>query len=75
MDGNHIGPGLAFTRDILAVTGISIRETGEQRQGARFGIHIPPAAGSACDGCFLTSGNAYGLIRVYLTVTITANLP
>ena len=42
--GNHTGLGLAFTRDILEVTGITIIETGEYGHGARFEIHVPPSA-------------------------------
>lgn len=40
--GKHTGFGLAFARDILEVTGISIRETGIPGTGARFEIHVPP---------------------------------
>jgi PAS domain S-box-containing protein len=42
--GKHSGLGLAFTRDILGVTGITIAETGTPGKGARFELHIPPAA-------------------------------
>ena len=33
--------GLFFTREILSITGITLRETGEPGKGARFEIHIP----------------------------------
>jgi signal transduction histidine kinase len=39
--GKHTGFGLFLTREILAITGITIRENGEPGQGARFEIHIP----------------------------------
>jgi PAS domain S-box-containing protein len=42
--GKHTGLGLAFTRDILAVTSITIRETGTEGRGARFEILIPPSS-------------------------------
>jgi len=41
--GKHTGLGLALSRDILAVTGISINENGMWGHGARFEIHVPPA--------------------------------
>lgn len=40
--GKHTGFGLAFARDILEVTSLSIRETGVPGTGARFEIHVPP---------------------------------
>jgi len=39
--GKNTGFGLFFIRDILAITGISIMETGTPRGGARFEITIP----------------------------------
>ncbi len=42
--GKHTGFGLAFARDILEVTGFSIRETGTPGKGARFEIHVPAGA-------------------------------
>jgi len=39
--GNNTGLGLAFCREILDFTGISIRETGEPGSGARFEITVP----------------------------------
>jgi len=42
--GKHTGFGLAFARDILEVTGFSIRETGTPGKGARFEIHVPAVA-------------------------------
>jgi signal transduction histidine kinase len=39
--GKHTGLGLFFVRDILAITGITIREVGEPGKGARFEIVVP----------------------------------
>jgi signal transduction histidine kinase len=39
--GTHTGLGLFLTREILSITGMSIRETGEFGHGARFVIHVP----------------------------------
>ena len=39
--GRHTGYGLYLAREILAITGFSIRETGDPGKGARFDIHIP----------------------------------
>jgi signal transduction histidine kinase len=39
--GKHTGWGLFFVRELLALTGITIAETGEPGRGARFEIHIP----------------------------------
>jgi signal transduction histidine kinase len=35
------GMGLFLSREILSITGISIRETGEPGTGARFEIFVP----------------------------------
>ncbi len=40
----HTGFGLFLSREILAITGLSIRETGEPGKGARFEIAIPNGA-------------------------------
>ena len=40
--GKNTGLGLFLTREILSLTGMTIRETGEFRKGARFEICIPP---------------------------------
>jgi len=52
--GKNTGMGLFLAREILSITGITIRETGEPGQGARFEISVPdgvsrtnPAAGHA----------------------------
>jgi K+-sensing histidine kinase KdpD len=37
----HTGFGLFLSREILAITGITIRETGEPGKGARFEIFVP----------------------------------
>jgi len=42
--GRHTGLGLAISREILAITGISLRETGREGSGARFEIRIPKEA-------------------------------
>jgi PAS domain S-box-containing protein len=39
--GKHTGFGLFLSREILSITGIAIRETGEPGNGARFEIRIP----------------------------------
>lgn len=39
--GKHTGIGLFLSREILSITGLSIRETGEEGTGARFEITIP----------------------------------
>ena len=39
--GKNTGFGLFFTREILAITGISIEENGTYGHGARFEIRIP----------------------------------
>jgi len=38
----HTGFGLFLSRDILTITGLSIRETGEPGHGARFEIECSP---------------------------------
>ncbi len=40
--GRNTGYGLFLIREILAITGIGIRETGEPGRGARFEILVPP---------------------------------
>lgn len=40
--GNHTGYGLFLGREILTITGMSIRETGKAGKGARFELSIPP---------------------------------
>ncbi|MCT8337537.1 hypothetical protein FKB36_08580 [Methanoculleus sp. Afa-1] len=39
--GKNTGLGLFLTREILAITGIAIRETGVEGEGARFEIFVP----------------------------------
>ncbi|MDP3563159.1 MAG: CHASE4 domain-containing protein, partial [Methanoregula sp.] len=39
--GNNTGLGLFLTREILMITGITIREAGEPGNGARFVIYLP----------------------------------
>jgi signal transduction histidine kinase len=39
--GKNTGLGLFLTREILGITGISIRECGEEGDGARFEIEVP----------------------------------
>ena len=40
--GMNTGLGLFLAREILAITGITIRETGVPGEGARFELHCPP---------------------------------
>jgi PAS domain-containing protein len=47
--GSHSGLGLFLVMEILRITGLSIRETGQPGRGARFEISIPP-------GNYRTSG-------------------
>ncbi|MDD1685816.1 response regulator [Methanoregula sp.] len=42
--GKNTGLGLFLVREILSITGITIRETGEYHKGARFELGIPYAA-------------------------------
>jgi PAS domain S-box-containing protein len=42
--GTNTGFGLFLTREILSITGITIRENGKYREGARFEMIIPPGA-------------------------------
>ena len=39
--GKHTGMGLFLTQEILAITGLSMRETGLYGKGVRFEIHVP----------------------------------
>ena len=39
--GKNIGYGLFMAREILAITQLSIKETGEPGKGARYEIHVP----------------------------------
>ncbi len=39
--GKHTGIGLFLAREILSITGLSIRECGEEGKGARFEITVP----------------------------------
>jgi PAS domain S-box-containing protein len=40
--GANTGFGLFLIREILGITGLSIKETGTEGKGARFEIHLPP---------------------------------
>jgi len=40
--GKNTGMGLFLSREILAITGISITGNGEPGKGARFEIRVPP---------------------------------
>jgi signal transduction histidine kinase len=42
--GKNTGLGLFLVREILSITGIGIRETGDYRKGARFELHVPREA-------------------------------
>jgi signal transduction histidine kinase len=39
--GKNTGLGLALSREILDITGVTIRETGEPGKGARFELVVP----------------------------------
>ncbi len=39
--GKNFGIGLYLCREILSITGISIKETGDPKKGVRFEIHVP----------------------------------
>jgi signal transduction histidine kinase len=41
--GKNTGLGLFLSREILSITGITIKETGEYQKGARFEITCPRA--------------------------------
>ncbi|HMA04830.1 MAG TPA: PAS domain S-box protein [Methanomicrobiales archaeon] len=58
--GRHTGLGLFLVREILGITGMSIRETGEPGKGARFEIRIPPGGFRIRDG----SGDTHGDTRI-----------
>jgi len=50
--GKNTGMGLFLSREILAITGITITETGEPGKGARFEVVVPKGAwriGGACE--------------------------
>lgn len=40
--GKGTGLGLFLSREILSITGIALKETGEPGKGIRFEIHVPP---------------------------------
>jgi len=42
--GKNTGLGLALSQEILSITGITIRETGEPGKGARFEMTVPKGA-------------------------------
>src|SRR5208282_4398575 len=42
--GKNTGLGLFLCREILAITGMTLRETGEPGKGARFEIMVPKGA-------------------------------
>jgi len=42
--GKNTGLGLAISREILDITGITIKETGEPGKGARFEMTVPKGA-------------------------------
>ena len=42
--GKNTGLGLALSREILSITGITIKETGEPGKGARFEMTVPKGA-------------------------------
>ncbi len=54
--GKHTGIGLALSKEILSITGITIRETGQAGQGARFEIRVPPRAWRRRSGSGVSAG-------------------
>lgn len=48
--GKNTGLGLFMIREILAITGITIEETGVEGGGARFEIHVPPGEWKTSEG-------------------------
>ena len=48
--GKNTGLGLFLAREILALTGIAVRETGVPGRGARFELVVPPGAFRSGDG-------------------------
>ena len=48
--GKHTGFGLFLVREILAITGIFIHETGAHGKGARFEIAVPKGAYRRAEG-------------------------
>ena len=42
--GKNTGLGIALSREILDITGITMRETGEPGKGARFEMTVPKGA-------------------------------
>ena len=49
--GKNTGLGLALSREILDITGITIRETGEPGKGARFELTVPKGAWRMAGNC------------------------
>ncbi len=62
--GKNTGFGLAISREILDITGISMRETGEHGEGARFEMDIPP-------GSFRASPPRTGTSEGYLETNVS----
>lgn len=58
--GRHTGFGLFLVREVLGITGMSIRETGQPGRGARFEIRIPRGGFRVRNG----SGGVHGDARV-----------
>jgi hypothetical protein len=57
IDGKISGLGLALSREILSITGITIRETGEPGEGARFEMVVRKGATRWLKGLFLRLGS------------------
>ncbi len=49
--GKNTGLGLALSREILDITGITIKETGKLDKGARFGMTVPKGAWRMAGEC------------------------
>jgi PAS domain S-box-containing protein len=48
--GKHTGYGLHLSREILAITGIGVEETGEEGKGVRFEFVLPPGTFKNAEG-------------------------
>ncbi|MGD0818619.1 MAG: ATP-binding protein, partial [Methanomassiliicoccales archaeon] len=63
--GENDGFGLYLCREILAITGLMIMESGSQGEGARFEIHVPPGKNE------VPMGLEVGAVRAFSTANRT----
>jgi PAS domain S-box-containing protein len=59
--GKNTGLGLFLAREILSITGITIRETGEYQHGARFELHVPKGVFRYCQPSGIPKKNQSGI--------------